>query len=453
MEAVDTHCHLYMPGLAGRLREVLENARNAGVTLMICPGVDEATSREALRIARSSESVLACAGLHPSEAGTGAERFADIQRLCFEPGICAVGESGLDLKEPHPPEGAQIDLLLMHAGLARDLDLPLVLHSRSAERRIMEVLPEDHPSPVIMHCYTGPAGPAGEAVRRGWFVSFSGALTFAGRRDLRDILAGLPRGSVLTETDSPYMAPEPVRGRTCEPALIVHTIGCAARIAGEDASSAARRLSSNARRAFMLEEGLRPAVVYVLGRRAYVNLTGRCSNSCEFCIRERTPGLGGYILRHASGDPSPRRVLGSVSRLDPSGFEELVFCGYGEPTDRADLLEDAARAARKAGWRRLRLNTNGLATGIMSTGEASRLLSLFDSVSISLNAHDEVSYGNTCRPSRPGAWGHLLSFVALAKASDREVRLTAVRWEGVDIPAVASLAAGLGLPLSVRGSG
>lgn len=420
---------------------------------MVCPGIDAATSRESVRIAAGSDRVLASVGIHPSEASSCGDGFDEIERLAFEPGVCAIGETGLDSNPGSPPLELQTALLERHSSLANDLDLPMICHCRRAEETLLSVLPAHCSHPVILHCYTGSIETALSAASRGFYTGFSGALTFRRNEVLRETAARLPRSRVLVETDSPYMAPEPVRGRPCEPAFVAHTAGRIAEAWGEPVGDTFRTLLGNAERAFLQGPCRRPSVVYILGRRAYVNMTGKCCNSCVFCIRRMSPGLGGYLLDHGGVEPDEARVLGSISRLPREGLEELVFCGYGEPTARPGLLARAAILARSAGWR-LRLDTNGLLLCFSGHEEALRLIRMFDSVSISLNAWDPDSYEALCRPS-PGArdaWANLNEFVRLASSAGVGVRLTAVAFDGVDLDRVRTAAAGLGYDLTVRGS-
>lgn len=388
-------------------------------------------------------------GIHPAEAESPGP-FEEIERLAFEPGVCAIGETGLELRPGSPPLDLQRDLLSMHAGLASDLDLPLVCHSRGAETEVVDALGALNPPGAVLHCYTGPDGPALEAASRGWFIGFSGAVTFRRNDALRRTLAALPRSSVLVETDSPFMSPEPVRGRTCEPAFVTHTARAVAGTWGIPYGEACSILAANSERAFRQGACARPSVIYRLDGRAYVNLTGKCGNKCRFCIRNTENGLGGYLLAHGGVEPPEEMVLSGISRLPRRGFSEMVFCGYGEPTSRLALLGRAASLARTLGWR-LRLNTNGLALCSYGHDEVLGVVKLFDSVSVSLNAWDDDSYRSICRPSVPGAWENLLDFVRLAVSAGPGVRLTAVACEGVDMERVRSVAEGLGLPFAARG--
>lgn len=431
-----------------RLEEVLESARKAGTGWIVVPGIDRETSSQAVSIA-GRHGLLSAVGIHPAEAGNPGS-FEEIERLAFEPGVCAIGETGLELRPGSPPLDVQRELLSMHAGLASDLDLPLICHSRGAEAETVEALGALNPPGSVLHCYTGPAGPALEAASRGWFIGFSGAVTFRRNDPLRRTLAALPRNSVLVETDSPFMSPEPVRGRTCEPAFVTHTARAVAGAWGIPYPEACSILQANSETAFRQGARARPSVIYRLDGRAYVNLTGSCCNNCRFCIRNTAPGLGGYLLAHGGVEPSEGRVLSGISRLPRKGFGEMVFCGYGEPTSRLALLGRAAALARSLGWR-LRLNTNGLALCSSGLDEVLGVVKLFDAVSISLNAWDDGSYRGICRPSVPGAWDSLLAFVKLASSAGPRVRLTAVAWDGVDMARVRAVAEGLGLPLVARG--
>lgn len=443
----DTHCHLCLDAFEHDLEDVLERASRSGVDLFVVPGTDLSTSRRAVSLAGRHAGVAAAVGLHPCEEHRGAD-MAEIRRLSFEPGVCAIGETGLDLKRREIPLEDQEELFLSHMALAEATGLPLVVHSRMAESRVLSML-DGHAGPVVLHCYTGSGREAREAADRGYFLGFSGALTYGANHELRRTAASLPLGCILSETDAPFMAPGSHRGERSEPAMVALTARAIAGTRAEPEWKVAETLRENADKAFLLGRRRRAATVYILGRRAYVNPTGMCTNDCAFCVRRLKAGIGGYHLRHEGGDPPESLVLGSIGALDPGGFEELVFCGYGEPTMRPVLLERAVLQARAAGWR-TRLDTNGLAGAQVGMDEALRLALLFDSVSISLNAHDGESYGRVCRPSIPGSWESLIEFVRRTAASGASVRLTAVGWPDVDMDAVRRLASSMGLPLVER---
>ncbi|MGM0627104.1 MAG: TatD family hydrolase [Candidatus Fermentibacterota bacterium] len=451
LRVFDTHCHLSCRGLCERAEEVVRRARGAGVARMLSLGTTVEDSGVCLDLARRFGPVYAAAGIHPNDtAGLDPEaELGKIYRMLLEPEVIAVGETGLDLHHRRVPLEAQARWLRAHAEMAHALNLPLVVHSRAAEAECLEVLPESPPFPVVMHCYTGPDRVALEAAGRGYWTGFAGPLTFKSNRRLRELAGRLPPERLVVETDAPFLAPEPHRGGRNEPALAVHTARVAAEAMGMPEAKATETLWNSSLRLLGLERYARTDPLYILGDSIYVNVTGRCDNDCTFCVRRRTPGLGGYYLRHR-GEFEEERLEKAVELLDPAWFGEVVFCGYGEPTMRPELVRRLAGSVRSRGGR-ARLNTNGLSPGRMPREEVARIVSAFDSLSVSLNAADPETYRRICRPGDPRAWEHLMSFLELARESAAEVRLTAVAGSGADMAACAALAERLGFPFHQRG--
>lgn len=411
------------------------------------PGIDEKTSLQAIALCRSDQRIFSAVGIHPADSSETS--FDPIPRLAFEPGVRAIGETGLDFaRDEKAPRGAQEDLFSRHIELARKLSMPLVVHSRGAEKRVLEILPEDPGFPVVLHCYTGGPEAAVAAVARGFYVSFAGALTWRRNTGLRELASILPPSRVLAETDSPFMSPEGCRGRRNEPSGIRAVAETLAGAWGMTLAECASRLYENAMTAFRLGVSTEASLIYIIGKKAYVNLTGRCGNDCAFCIRGKTDGLAGYHLRQHADRPSGR-FLEALSVLRPADFEELVFCGFGEPTLRPAELRTIASAARATGWK-TRLNTNGQATTFLDREEVTGLIGLFDTVSVSLNAWDADSYAAICRPSATSAWDSLLDFISIVRESSAALRVTAVRHPGADLAAVRRLAENLGAGLVER---
>ncbi len=447
----DTHCHLEYPDLAERAGEVVLRAGEAGVKGMLTLGSTVESSRAALKLAGRFGPVYAAAGVHPNQTGDldPAAELPSIYRMLLEPGVIAVGETGLDLHHRRVPLEVQAEWLAGHAEMAYALNLPLVVHSRSAERQCLEVLPESPRFPVVMHCYTGPDRVALEGAERGYWTGFAGPVTFKSNRRLRELARRLPPKSLVVETDSPFLAPSPHRGERNEPALVVHTARAAAEAMDMPAKRALGALWDNSLRLLGLDEHARTDPLYILGENIYVNVTGRCDNDCRFCVRRQTPGLGGYHLRH-HGEFEDARLERAVKLLDPTGFRDVVFCGYGEPTLRPGLVRRLAETVRRRGGR-TRLNTNGLSSGRMPREGILRMLSAFDTVSVSLNAADRETYRRICRPRDPRAWEHLMGFLEIARESAAEVRLTAVAGSGADMGDCAAVAERLGFPFRKRG--
>jgi TatD DNase family protein len=218
----DSHCHLqeqYLEDAAA-----LSRARAAGVTRLVCIGTDAATSHEALRIARGEEGVWATAGQHPHEASKGAAEVAELvaaTRAAGDDALVAVGECGLDYYYEHSPRDAQRAVFAEQIALAHHHGLALVIHAREAWDDLFDVLAaEGVPARTVLHCFTGGPDEARRCLDAGMFVSFSGIVTFKNASDVREAARLCPLDRLLVETDAPFLAPVPHRGRPNEPAYV-----------------------------------------------------------------------------------------------------------------------------------------------------------------------------------------------------------------------------------------
>ena len=413
------------------------------------PGISLESSLKAAFISETRTGVYAAAGIHPNELDTDfPDDPADISEILLRPRVIAVGETGLDLYRERTPAELQIKMFSKHIRLAEAFGLTLIVHSRNAEREVLDVLGDDIAVPVIMHCFTGHSDTALEAADRGYYIGFAGPLTFRKNDQLRDLARSLPPDRILIETDAPYLSPEPYRGRRNEPANVKYIADAISEIWDRDPSMTAVTLLKNSMEALQLGPARRTDLVYLLYGNIYMNITGRCSNRCRFCIKDRTDGIGNYYLKH-HGEPREGRLESIIESLSPGMGEELVFCGYGEPTMRPELLKRLARSASERGFP-VRLNTNGTCLSRLSPGETASLLEPFDSVSVSLNASGREEYNALCRPEDENAWDRLLEFIELA-GRFASVRLTAVKYSGVEMESVKKLAKNLNLPLRIRG--
>jgi TatD DNase family protein len=249
---IDTHAHL--DALDGDAAEALERARAAGVLRVIAVGSGLQSCRATLEIADHDEGVFAALGLHPHQAGeTGDEDLEELARLLRHPKAVAVGESGLDHFRDYAPRDRQLESFRAQADLAVKLGKPLVVHSRAADEETEEVLndlpPDAH---VVLHCFSS-LGLLGAALEHGWYVSFAGNVTYPNASDLRTAAAQVPADRLLAETDSPYLAPQAVRGRRNEPANVVHTLAVLAEARGADPAELAERIDANAAAVFGLQ--------------------------------------------------------------------------------------------------------------------------------------------------------------------------------------------------------
>ncbi len=243
---IDTHAHL-----GDDAPEVLERARAAGITRVIAVATTLAGSHAALALADAHDGVYACLGIHPHEAGTGeAEHVREICALLGHPKAVAVGETGLDYFRDYAPHDAQKQLFEQQLAVARDTGKPVVIHTRAADDDTRERL-LGHDGTVILHCFS--SEPLLEpALERGWYVSFAGNVTYKNAYDLRAAARRVPGDRLLAETDSPYLAPQAVRGRRNEPAFVAHTYEVLAQIRGIEVAALEAQIDSNADAVFGL---------------------------------------------------------------------------------------------------------------------------------------------------------------------------------------------------------
>jgi TatD DNase family protein len=221
----DTHCHLYDDRLPGGAVAAIADAHDAGVTTMVVVGCDRATSIAARALAAAHAGVFATVGLHPHEARHGVDTIGDL----IGADTVAIGECGLDYYYDHSPRDVQRDAFAAQIALANDHRLPLVIHTRDAWDDTFDLLDANGvPERVIFHCFTGGAGEAKRALDRGGYLSFSGIVTFKGADDVRAAAALCPDDRLLVETDSPYLAPMPNRGKLNRPAWVPLVGACIA---------------------------------------------------------------------------------------------------------------------------------------------------------------------------------------------------------------------------------
>jgi TatD DNase family protein len=241
---VDSHCHLDDHSFDPDRAAVLERARQAGVVLALAIGAGQGPPdlEAGIRLADAVPWLYATVGVHPHDARRADQAALDrLQDLCSHPKVLAVGEIGLDYHYDHSPRDVQREIFAAQLAIARRAGKPIVIHTRQAWRATIDLLKSHWHGPGIMHCFSGDYSQAAEALHLGMLISFAGILTFPKAAELRDAAARLPLDSILVETDSPYLAPVPHRGKRNEPAFLVETVRMLAKvrgISGEEAASA-----------------------------------------------------------------------------------------------------------------------------------------------------------------------------------------------------------------------
>ena len=244
----DAHAHLDALDDADA---AVERAREAGVGRIVTIGTGIGSCRAALALAGAHDGVYAALGIDPHQAGTReAFRVGELRELLGNAKAVAVGETGLDYHYGADRREEQRTLFEAQLGLARELRLPVVVHTRAANADT-EAMLRAHDGTVVMHCFSEPELLAA-GIERGWYFSFAGNATFPKAEALRQAAATVPADRILAETDSPYLAPQPVRGRPNEPAHVVHTVAALARARGEEPCELVARIDANATAAFRL---------------------------------------------------------------------------------------------------------------------------------------------------------------------------------------------------------
>jgi len=255
MEFFDSHCHLDPMRYGGELPQVLARARGAGVVGMAVIGTRAADSEAAAELAGREAGLVAAAGIHPNDVALAEpDEWDRVTRLVASGRVGAVGETGLDWYRDTAPRDVQADYFDRHIRLAQKLGLPLVIHTRDSLRDVLDALAAASargPLSAVLHSFTGTAAEAAEAVALGCCLGFAGMVTFRSAADLREVASTVPGDRLLVETDSPFLSPEPVRGRRNEPAHVVHTARCLAIARGVPLERLAAETTANARRVFL----------------------------------------------------------------------------------------------------------------------------------------------------------------------------------------------------------
>lgn len=255
---IDTHCHLDEQAFRPDVEEVIQRALDAGVQRMLTIGITLQTSEAAVVLANDHDCISAVVGIQPNYASQAAvSDWDEIVRLSQHPQVVGIGETGLDKYWDHAPLDVQQDYFRRHLQLSREIGKPFVVHCREAEAEVLEMLEEDFangPLNGIMHSFCGDVAMAARCVEMGMHISFAGMVTFKKNDELRAVAATIPSDRLLIETDAPYLAPHPKRGKRNEPALLALTAECLAAVQGVSLEELAKTTTRNAERLFGLHD-------------------------------------------------------------------------------------------------------------------------------------------------------------------------------------------------------
>ncbi|MBI5560696.1 MAG: YchF/TatD family DNA exonuclease [Deltaproteobacteria bacterium] len=445
MEFIDTHAHLDDAQFDPDRDRVIERAKEAGLKSVITVACwdREKGFAKAEGLLDKYPMLRLAAGVHPHDAEKvkGSGPFDAIRRLADARKAVAIGETGLDYHYTNSPKDTQRDVFIKHIKLAREKGLPLIIHSREAEAQTIEILVGEGAEEAggTIHCFSGTEKMAGEALKMGFYLSFTGIVTFPKAEAIREVIKNAAMERMLIETDSPYLAPVPYRGKRCEPSYVAETARKIAEIKGIGIADVARITTLNAETLFGLsgEGGPEAKIAYQIRNSLYLNITNRCTNYCTFCAKFDSYTVKGHYLK-LKREPDFMDIV-KAAGPEPTKYDEIVFCGFGEPLIRLDLVKKAGMYFKRMGCK-IRIDTDGLANLVHKKNVLSELM-FVDCISVSLNAPDSLTYQKLCKtPFGDDAYPAILFFLREAKKFIPKVVATVVAVPGLDAEACRKVA-------------
>jgi TatD DNase family protein len=448
---IDTHAHLEMREFNDDRDDVIMRAREAGVDHIITIGTTVESCRDAVMLADKHDSIYAAIGIHPHEVRDILHpAYEIIRHFAQHKKVVAYGEIGLDYHYEHSSRTDQKRKFRDMLHEARELKLPIIVHDREAHEDMLQILSEEWPAGLggVMHCFSGDMEMAKTLIEKGFLLSIAGPVTFPKAESLREVVRQVPIEHLLVETDAPYLSPVPMRGKRNEPAFVRYTAEAVAKIKGLTLEDVGRITSFNAMQLFRM--GTMPKrgqITYPIRNSLYLNITNRCTSACTFCVRYYTDFVKGHNLRLRE-EPTAAQLIKEIG--DPKRYDEVVFCGYGEPLLRLDVVKAvAAEVKKRAG--KVRIDTNGHANLIHKRNVLPELTGLVDAVSVSLNAQNAEVYGKLSQPQFGAtAYEAVKEFIREAKKYIPDVTATVVTAPGVDVEACRKIADELGAKFRVR---
>lgn len=447
---IDTHAHLDFKQFDRDRDQVIEYALSSGVERIVNIGFDLRSSLESVELAEKYGQIYAAVGFHPHDSkDLSDDSLEQIKKLARHKKVVAIGEMGLDFYRNLSSREDQIKAFIRQIALARELKLPIVVHVREAWDDALAVLRETKAESVggVLHSFTGDSEQAKSALCLGFYLSFNGMLTYPDSKT-SEAVKQVPLDSILVETDCPYLPPVTHRGKRNQPAYVRLVLEKLSELFSPLTFEDLERITTlNACRLFRLGKRFAPKIAYPIRDSLYLNITNRCSNDCVFCVRNHTDFVKGHNLR-LDHEPTYDEVIESINHLDR--YREVVFCGYGEPTIRLDLLKEVARYLKDRGAE-VRLNTNGQGNIIRRRNIVPELVGLVDTASISLNAEDGGKYETLCRP-RFGekAFGQVIAFARECQRLLPRTVLTALNMPEIDLKKCEKIAKELEMEFRIR---
>jgi len=446
---IDTHAHLDFPDFKDDIDDVIKRAGEVGVEYIINVGTSVDTSVKSIELTKKYANIYASVGIHPNAASTVlADDWSRLEALAGESKVVAIGETGLDYYRDRSKKEDQKRLFHKHLELAEKHNLPVIIHNREASIDCLEIV-RKYSGRVsgVIHCFAGSRDDAEEFLELGFYISFAGPITFPKAENLREALKAVPVEKLLLETDCPFLAPQPKRGKRNEPSYLQYTIPVLAELYKLTVEDIERITTLSAKKLFGITQSDRkPEIAYVIRNSLYLNITSRCPNRCVFCSRETSPYVKGHYLG-TDNEPTVEELKDAIG--DPSGYDEVVFCGFGESTERLDVLKEIAGYLKEKGSK-VRLDTNGLGDLINDRSVSEELEGLIDTICISLNTNIEEEYQKLCHSEYDDPYPALISFIKKARGYIPDVMISIVGMPGIDVEACRKIADDLGVRFRVR---
>ncbi len=430
---IDTHAHLFFENFNNDTDEVINRAKENDVDYIVVPATDLVTAKEAIKLAEKYEMIYACVGVHPHDTKNWNDSLiSEIKKLAKHPKVIGIGEIGLDYYYDFSPKEQQIKAFKSQLDLAIKLELPVVIHNRDSDKDMMDIIQSFCGTGLKaqFHCFNGSLTDALELIQMNHFISFTGNITFKKNDGLREILKRTDLNHLMLETDAPFMTPVPFRGKRNEPANVKIVAEKVAEIHSLSVEEIGRITSLNTFRFFGIGSVPKTSFTYLIDNSLYINVTNRCNADCTFCRRKEDPFLRGYNLgMKKSEEPAAEIYIKEIG--DPKRYDEIVFCGYGEPTIRWNVVKKIAKYVKENGGK-TRINTNGHGNLINKKDITPEMKDSIDVVSISFNSFDSKQYAELMRVSEDH-FEEMKNFARSAKRYVDKVVLSVVSLDEVEI--------------------
>ena len=446
----DTHAHLFYPNFENDVDEVINRAKDGGVDYIIVPATDIKTAYQTIELCDKYDFIFGAVGVHPHDTKDwNPGLLNEVKELSKHKKIVAIGEIGLDYYYDFSPKEKQIEAFKSQIDLAVELNLPVIVHNRESDKDVMKIIREYCGSGLKaqFHCFNASLEDANEYIRMGHFISFTGNITFKKADELRDILSKISLEHIMLETDSPFMTPVPHRGKRNEPSYVKFIAEKIAEVHNLSLEDVSRYTSYNVFRMFGIGSKPGTSFTYKIKNSLYINVTNRCNADCVFCDRKGEAVRSGYNLKMSREmEPAAEVYMNEIG--DPKKYDEIVFCGYGEPTIRWNVVKEVAAFVKQKGGK-TRINTNGHGSYINHQDITPEMENLIDVVSISLNTSDPEEYARLFQVDK-SLFNEAMNFIRNSKKYVSKVIVSIIDYNNVDHEKVKKMTEEIGVEFRVR---